>query len=334
MKICRGMTRLIVGFSAVAGSFCLGEFRVEGDVALLEALRDAQATNRALFSRGHLVAEVRHRHLEPNAGRCERVSHVDFWWDGDKAYSRRSTETTCEKRKVSPGLSEVISRPDGYHVFSAAQRYVQSYPAGYRGLIGPADLRPSELWEHPMFARKTWSEDFDPRSPGFPAAERMSVKREGGLILVHRYYPGGSLLRIIADLRQGGNVVEFAGTDDTGELMADGKYTWQDDGRGNWRLQLLQYRWAHDGRLDDELPYLEVEIKEFDSAAKIPPDRFEARSFGLAQGTTIFEFDNTGRVKQRRMIGREVDPAASDDRLDELAAQLRSQGYASPARRP
>ncbi len=214
--------------------------------------------------------------------------------------------------------------------YGGASGVVYKYPPGHSGIDPSFDLRPQVLWERRFFGKKTWSDEFDASGPGFPEAVRLSVSRDGDRVVVERFFPGNTVLRIVADLQQGGNVIEFTAGPVDGDVKRAGKYAWQRDAGGNWYLQNLRFWRARDGELQE--PFYEADVTSFDPQWPIPSNRFEASSFGLPEGTLVYEFDHEGRTRHRQAIGRAADPPATDNRRDERARELRSRGYASPER--
>lgn len=306
---------------------------VEGDADLLQLLIEAQETNRAQFRRGKLTARA-----------VEKVQNIEteatIVWDGERTcwtYYRLITAAAPRAGEKGP---RVLER-EGSMIYANGRLMCYWPKPGLAQMIADKSttyesilkLRPDQIW-FTMEGRYDWRDVLVPQTTADNLL-KISVRREGSDgVVVEQHYRNGNILRYVASLRQGANIISYEKVFGSGRegSWRTGEYEWEQDRRGNWYLKHCEWKWSSRG--DPEILDLDyvLDVLEFDPDPVIPPERFEFASLKLASGTTV-EARSGGKSRTYRVgRGGKEQEKVSVENLNELAEKLKAGGFAAPMR--
>lgn len=299
---------------------------VEGDVGLLELLRAAQLTNRALYPSGELTATVSSRWDETTTDITTAVA-----WKGDQTY------WDYEMSQSSPNLSlheKCRMIDDGRTLFCYWPEIIFLQKIADRSLsrAEQLSLRPDQVWFR-LEGIAEWTSLLEPQklpSGSVDDSVRIVVNRlDDDQIEIERRHSTGAVLRIVASLAANGNVVDYEGTPGGQvHIWRKGHYEWLKDSGGQSVLKSYDYERALKGdkRKPDRTFHLVVD--SFKPDAQIASDRFYLSSLGVPPDATVEDVSAAGSRRYRNSRPAMLDEAA----LIELSRKLRAEGFAVPPR--
>lgn len=298
---------------------------------VVEILRAAQKTNHALVTRGRLEAKARTKIT--SQGEPVRTFEVEgtVVWSGDRTYWDCTLMEGLGPAPDGRRKYRMVETPELLTIYFPHTGLVQKVRDGKLGYHDEFKLRPDQAW-FSYRAQRDWLDFLDPRIFS-PENYRTTIREEekGRIVLERTATKTGAKSRIVFSLEAGGNVVSFQGwprSDGTG-FTVSATYDWARHSGGAWYLRRHTYERARAPDPKDYRQVSTIEVTSFDPDPVIPPDQFEFSALRVRPGVRVEEHDRTGRRRVYR-LGRER-PFESL-KLDQLAEQLRSKGFASPDR--
>lgn len=323
--------------------------RIEGDPALLRAVRDAQITAEAQYRRGSMTVEIDdewgqalHSRSVVNAVWEKDAIYweADFRWemlaDSARAPLDRGKPLKDEEKEISHGKQIVIETPG----MTCTYR-----PEGPSAMIrfaapeidGPPifAFRPRQVW-HTFHCNPDalWSRKFDPADRQAP--EAFVVRNEGAdRVIVERRNPHNELLRAVISLAHGGRVVEYAYTPRSTARSPShetGRFEWEQLPSGTWIVREIEQTRRYPQKGDSAVLRYRMKVLKYDPNPSIPRDRFNVASLGFPPGTKVTERRGTAPNNQFKSYTLGEGPGPQE-LLDNLAEELNKQGFARPDKR-
>lgn len=309
--------------------------RVEGDAEALRLLQAAQVTNRSLYRRGQMTAEVRDKVSNTSAS-----AHVI--WENERTFWDFHYQCPAGKsRQMLIRKGQQIQSPKTYFYYNPSVRLavkMTDSKGGYEDLL---KLRPDQVWfrmEGP-FGGPEWAMILDPLRAHKIVSHYVVSHLPDDRVVVERYQHNGDVLKIVVSLAQGGNVITYdqipgpeaqSRVPESGIFWAHGVYEWAQDMEGNWYL--TRHAFARSSTGDPKQLHFDYEllIKDFNPNPMIPKDRFEFSSFRLPVGTSVQEKNAQGRTKRTYRVGGK--DLLGEDSFDFLIESLKNRGFARPER--
>lgn len=309
------------------------EAPVEGDIALLQVLLDAQVTGSSRHQRGRMEFGITERRWGL------MVREGEFVWDGPLHYWRFSGEDTPAQEERKPQVYEdveIIFEPGRLTTHNPLTPFVTQTerPKSVREPLEFMFATPAG-WRQIGILPKSFEKWLDWRQATVPYV----VRREpDDIVSVERTGAGGLHSRVLASLQAGGNIISYRMEmgDETGEYadLFKGKFDWSPDGSGGWYPTEIVHEQCHAD--DPETPYwsYRLEVLAFETDPVIPPDRFELTSLNIAPGTPATFINQSGQTERRWRYGGPANPDGKHSReeLDRLGRKLRGDGFADPER--
>ena len=214
---------------------------IEGDLKLLDLMKDAQRGKEGLYPHGEFFVLIEHGAV--GAKRPLLQTEGLFRWDGEKA----RFSGLQRGFKPPPGVID-----ENYlHEFPIDQIIDDHMNAGYVSSTNLVRVDPyPQVGGGPLFPQRPDQEwfRFGPRPiievlgphPNFPLdkVKSFKIERSGDdLVSLTRFDVDGFECRVVASLKADGNIVEISGKQKSGAWDID-KYRWKRDEKG--RLYLAE----------------------------------------------------------------------------------------------
>jgi len=308
------------------------EVPVKGDPAAFAQVRAALAENASRFLRGSFRFTADDR----VAGKRAEMRLV---WDGPRtrwtgwhshlgASQVGATGVKSEREYVH--RVDIIQTPEFLHGYWPERGWAQTSRAGERAFEKWLHVRPDELW----FALEgvvAWQKLLDPAQAG-ENVTGFTVEHEAGQrVRIERRHDSGGVIRVIAALEQGANIIEYQtipGRSPLPEVKRHGSYRWARHDSGVWYLEELKSRRYKVNTSELDLDFT-LSVGEFNPNPVLPRDFFEFASLQVAEGTNIEDVAGSTRKVWRR--GGQ--PAESlEKKLRDMAGRLQEKGFSSKAR--
>ena len=304
---------------------------VKGDVALLNLLRSVQSTNQTLLKRGELTAVVQTTRHGKNSSSVVNIE-AKLVWEGDKTYWNYKLldedRAGSGEKSLEQKAGQMIEIGNGRLLMcfwpgaQLAQR-ISDKSVSYRDQLR---LRPDQIW-FSLEGLGSWEEFLDPAQAPKVTTEFHVTKSGADRIVVQRRYSNGAIHRVIASLRQGGNIVEYdsVGVKASHAVLRRGSYEWKEHPSGKWYLTNYDYEQTYRGDPPSSGFKYSLHITDIDPDPSISADRFQFSSFHLPRGTLVEEIG----VKRRSYRLGDARSEVTQEVLDRLSEKLRADGFAS-----
>lgn len=307
----------------------------EREHTLLMTLIAAQEALESAFPEGSLRAVA-----EERIDNSHRRADVYTVWSGDRHFVEATYVDTRKDSRFGERVSDMhlfrIRKPGEFIALSVDSNLLQVDRAGrFSERRDILQLRPDNSWFSDRPGGTRWSELLRRFIEKHTDDYRLTVREVSDEIVEVRrtYIPTNGTFECRFAMSQGGNVIGFS-SDGPGERIRErGKFEWTDVGDGRWFLKSYRSEQALADDPDFERASLHhVEVTEFDVSPQIPPNRFERSSLPVTPGMEVVEY---GATERRYRVADTGEPEAgvSEEAFEELAEQLRSQGFADPSRR-
>ena len=309
--------------------------RPTGDVAALEAVRAAIATNLERFPAGRaLFLATNTEGPEHWEERTSRARGVVRW---DRGGDRVRLEYDREVPSDFPAWGEA-------HTYKMVSVRTPQMAEQFRPIARASSRRSPPRDENKLlrvWPSVSWYRFYGPRWekkryewPGMfaypaPWTTLLSahVERDGEEVVVTERYKNGAERTIRCSFAVGGNVVAYdlrAWKDvEPGRFSYDsGTFEWVEHTPGTFRLSKLQVREGAEAEPNPEADWTyTLEIEEFETVERWPDDTF---TIDLPPGTQLSVTRN-GRTT-RRTLGRAAPKGVTEADLDDLAESARGAG--------
>ncbi len=308
-----------------------------GDPALIELLRDAQATNLAALRSGTMTVRV--EWSMPAIDRSVSMEGTMEWTDDRSLWKYRIVDPQGVVTGARGRGTTMAGQPWHYqlrvdgNLISYEPDEATLWVVSEQGrLLRFFELSPTDTWFRccaPMGRQggRPWAELIGPH-PKFPPdyVESFEVAREGvSRVRLVRHDRDGSTSTSIFDLALCGNVVEsryesrvYAATHVT--------YGWEKLPGGPCVLRSYVYESSVEGSPDKKASVFKMDVDSIDVATPIPPSRFTQASLRrlLPENITVQD------MIANRTIRPKPAAALSTLQLDSLARRVRSEGFLKP----
>lgn len=340
----------LIGLSLleVLSSTLAAAIPVEGDLSLLQLVRDAQATNQSRFQRGALTAKASQRTVS-------QLSEYDVTatliWDGahtfwDHTFDDESQVTWPDGQVASPApyhalmLETPAERVEYYTQRADGRGMVLRFPNPPLGAY-PAilRLRPDQVWFRQHYTPvPDWRSAFDPEKHA-DVNTKLVVRREStDRIVIEIHSTNTPPTMFVVSLAHGGNVVStHTDANPDPKLRARGiqrvtshaDFEWEQNPSGIWFLRRLVNTWVdpdHDAPFDWRY---ELDVTEFDPDPVIAADRFTYDSLHVPEGAIVevYRPRSDGKLMPTRVRSGQEQPGPTQQQLDSLAETVRTVGF-------
>jgi hypothetical protein len=301
---------------------------IDGDPKLLLMMRDAQHANadRYPFGEAEVIAEIG----RPGGPPHRRVEAL-VRWDGDKqrltcVFTDRGTPPGESEPRLFKSRCDLIYRDNRSVLYDPDHRKMTISPISKLGHYDLTQLRPQDWWYGKVKGEgTTWADEMDQmlrRPPEF--LRQVRVRRLGGeQVEVVRDSGAAGRYRLVSSLVDDGNPVLFEMDVLESDFDEKRSYVWSRDERGRCYLKSCRV----DRRTGKGGIWLHYEVVRFDADKRPPQSAFEDRAIQIAPGTVV---DDQIAGRRRRIGDRPVEETSAS--LDRLVPELKSRGFAAPAR--
>jgi hypothetical protein len=302
---------------------------IEGDVALVQILRDAQRANIDALETGSLRARV----IAKTSKTAPIRVAVSLVWSGDRAYwefdERQEVPRKTDPSHLEPMIRRCRMTFDGseFSLYLMSQgspgRVVIFSDADFHNTVPSymhVDQRPSRRWTKLGSGGRPWAELLGPH-PNFkqPVRKWLIQQLSGGRVLVERHDDdeGAGISRITASLELAGNVIETSYK--SASQSHESSHTWRKSSEG----VVLLDRELHKSDFGGITSETELVVESVDLQPVIAPNQFEFGALKVRDGATV---DDKIRRRRYTHAGRVV----NQELLEGIARTLRESGFAAP----
>ncbi len=301
------------------------EVVIEGDSALIDVVRSAQATNRSNYPRGELEADV-----DSLVGTLQYTAHVTLIWDKGGTYWKYHQQEILKTREPSEQDGEIIEAESPAQIFySPKARLLQVCAAKKLSYGDHLNLRPDRAW----FGHRLlfdFDQMFDPAfNPVY--TRRFVIRQEQQEIHVDRYFgddDDAGCIRFVVSMDHGGNVIAFDSVDPQGSAAPwyRGRYGWAESAQGVWYVEKMKLERSTAGSPDEVDFSLDIAVVRFEPEPTIEPARFTRESLKIEPGTKVEEYDLSNKLARKYRYGQAEE--YSQEQLEVLSSVLRGGRFA------
>ena len=307
---------------------------VDGDIALLELLRERQQGNLTGFPHGKATIElsVTYSYIgvdgQSIAKQEVRSMAVDVEWLGDQYRAVGDWWMNSTVPEESTGRTRMALCRNDRMAFTlsyerpSAELYPLSQSDGSVASIGT----PRSWVMHPIDWIALIGKPNQTTGP-VPDLKRRSVELEGERIRLRQHYEfdtGPGEVVVDASTEMEGQIVHYHSMHN-GKLRKEVDYGWTTDAKGRAMLTRKSCRLWDVEDVDEPTGIVEMTVRSFDLSYRPSPQRFTLRGLDPPRGTVVCD----QVLNKRYMIGS---PAASStssfsDKLEQVIGQVRDRGF-------
>jgi hypothetical protein len=311
---------------------------IEGDVALMKVLQDAQRANESSYPHGEMRAIAESGAIGEQNPRMSSTVYVRWNQRSSRVLASQVLslpEQARERVKRDEELLEIEFIDDD-------KRLIAYFPGSNlirissRMSASPGhltSLRPDQVWYRMDFRGPSWISLLGPH-PNVSQDEVISYafrQVNHDRVEMYRRAKPDFWLKAVASLGWDGNIVEYENYyhDQRAAHHDTGVYRWKRDHAGRVYLESKDIRYSRTDKTGKKFPdgYVRLKVLEFNPDIVPPPSLFELSSLPLAPGTRV-EDEITGR---RYRIGDAPESKITDS-FDDLIGEMRGRGFARPSR--
>lgn len=321
------------------------EGKIDGEDAIIEMIKDAQATNAARVQAGTMQFRVAH---SIKGKRAIRASGSFSWRGEDGLWAYRFTDPDHILTARESEQKELEASPVEYMLLENNKIYSHASVTNVLHLsqikerqqfsttFHMFDLFPAILWgrccpPHHSDGRP-WAEMFGAHSPAAqPDSTHELTRMSPDLFRYLRNDPGKGTLSIDLSMQYSGQVTscryDVSSKKGRSSLVT---YTWEKTSRGAVVLKSCEARKSAAGDPDDVVETFRLELDDVRVDDPVPRSKFLFAEFQKLLPRNTIVNDNIAN----RMYPLHKSSGPADDRLKELSKEARSRGFIKEGTQP